>query len=208
MKKIFSIAPIALFIILTSFEAEAKTETTKTKIVIEGVKSKQYEINTSKSTIVWKGKAVTHSQTGNLSVNSGNFTLENNSVVSGTIEIDMTSLTVSSIPPESENNAKLVEHLKTDDFFNVAKFPTATLTITDGSDMNNIKANITIKGLTEEITFTLSSAKKNGVITLTSSLKIDRTKFDVTYSSGNFFENLGDHLIHDEFELNVTLVST
>ena len=73
--------------------------------------------------------------------------------------------------------------------------------------MNNIKANLTIKDVTEEITFALSSAEENGIITLTSSLKVDRTKFGVTYNSGNFFEDLGDYLVEDEFTLNVTLVS-
>ena len=37
-------------------------------------------------------------------------------------------------------------------------------------------------------------------------LTFDRTKYDVTYRSGNFFENLGDRLILDEVELVVDLV--
>ena len=73
--------------------------------------------------------------------------------------------------------------------------------------MSNVKANLTIKEVTEEITLALSTAEENGVVTLTSTLNIDRTKFGVTFNSGNFFENLGDHLINDEFTLNVTLAS-
>ena len=207
MKKLLIVAPIALFTVFTSCESEAKSEVAEIAVVAEIV-SKEYTLNILESTIAWKGEGATHGQAGNLLASSGNFTIENNNVVAGTVEIDMTSLTVSSIPAEEvEDNAKLVSHLTTGDFFDVTAFPTATLTITDGSDMNNVKANITIKDVTEEITFALSSAEENGIITLTSSLKIDRTKFGVTFNSGNFFENLGDHLINDEFTLDISLVS-
>ncbi len=207
MKKIFLIAPIALFTVLTSCEGETKTEVTEVAVVAENVESKDYVVNTLESTIEWQGEGIGHGHKGNLSINEGTFNVENDAVLEGTIEIDMTSLTVTDIPAEEEDNAKLVGHLTTEDFFNVAAFPTAVLTITDGSDMNNIKANLTIKDVTEEITFALSSAEENGIITLTSSLKVDRTKFGVTYNSGNFFEDLGDYLVEDEFTLNVTLVS-
>jgi len=207
MKKIFLIAPVALFTVLASCEGETKTEVAEVAIVAEHVESKEYIVNALESTVEWQGEGVGHGHKGNLSINRGKFIIENDNVVAGTIEIDMTSLTVTDIPVEDEENAKLVGHLTTEDFFNVTTFPTAVLTITDGADMNNIKANLTIKDVTKEVTFALSSAENNGLITLTTSLKIDRTKFGVTYNSGNFFENLGDYLIDDEFKLNVSLTS-
>jgi len=207
MKKIFLIAPVALFTVLTSCEGETKTEVTEIAVVAEHVESKEYVVNAAESTVEWQGEGVGHGHKGNLSIIEGKFTIENDAVVQGSIEIDMTSLTVTDIPVEEEENAKLVGHLTTEDFFNVEAFPTAVLTITDGADMNNIKANLTIKDVTEEVTFALSSAEENGVITLASSIKIDRTKFGVTYNSGNFFEDLGDYLIDDEFTLNVSLTS-
>lgn len=207
MKKIFLIAPVALFTVLTSCEGETKSETTEIAVVAENVVAKNYVLNTLESVVEWQGEGVGHGHKGNLSINKGKFIIENDAVTQGTLEIDMTSLTVTDIPVEEEENAKLVGHLTTVDFFNVAEFSTATLTITDGTDMNNIKANLTIKDVTDEVTFALSSAEENGVITLTSTLKIDRTKFGVTYNSGNFFQDLGDYLIDDEFTLNVTLVS-
>ena len=38
-----------------------------------------------------------------------------------------------------------------------------------------------------------------------SSLTFDRSKHNVRFNSGSFFENLGDKLILDEIELEVTL---
>ena len=34
---------------------------------------------------------------------------------------------------------------------------------------------------------------------------VDRTKYDMKFRSGNFFQNLGDTLIYNDFELNVTV---
>ena len=36
-------------------------------------------------------------------------------------------------------------------------------------------------------------------------LTIDRSKYDVRYGSGSFFDNLGDKTIYDNFELDVEL---
>jgi len=41
--------------------------------------------------------------------------------------------------------------------------------------------------------------------TAKASLKIDRTLYDIRYGSNNFFENLGDKAINNEFDLEVTL---
>jgi hypothetical protein len=39
----------------------------------------------------------------------------------------------------------------------------------------------------------------------TTNLSIDRTKYNVRYGSGSFFDNLGDKTIYDEFNLAINL---
>ena len=208
MKRIFLIAPIAIFTLITSCgDTEVKEVAEEVAEIAETVVAKDYIVSVENSVVEWSGEGVGHGHKGEIIVKAGKFTIENSNVVKGTIEIDMTSLTVTDIPVEEEDNAKLVGHLTTEDFFNVAEFPSAILTIVDGSDMKNVKARMTIKDVTEDITFALNSAEENGVVTLTSTIKIDRTKFGVTYNSGNFFEDLGDYLIDDEFTLNITLIT-
>ena len=41
----------------------------------------------------------------------------------------------------------------------------------------------------------------------TANIKIDRTKWDIIYKSGNFFKDLGDKIILDEIEFDVSLLS-
>jgi polyisoprenoid-binding protein YceI len=97
-------------------------------------------------------------------------------------------------------------HLKSDDFFGTEKFPTSKLDfklISDNNDGSyNVSADLTIKGITKPITFVIT-VKPN---TATTTLKINRTKYDIKYGSGSFFDNLGDKAIADDFDLTVNLV--
>jgi polyisoprenoid-binding protein YceI len=160
------------------------------------------KVDIKESTIVWKGEKVVGSHTGTIKLEEGYFEMENNELVGGLFTIDMKSITNTDL--DGENRAKLVGHLKSDDFFGVEKYPTATLIInsaTKNADGYIVKGDITIKGVTEPITFDLDMGEDFA----STKLKIDRTKFGVRYGSGSFFDNLGDKAIYDEFELEVTL---
>ena len=64
--------------------------------------------------------------------------------------------------------------------------------------------DLTIKGYTHEakVSFYAEEGSKNMI----AKLIFDRSKYNVRYGSGSFFENLGDKLILDDIELEVTLV--
>lgn len=206
MKKVFLILPIALLAFATSCGGDAETETHTEAIVAENVASKDYTVLTTESVVNWSAEGATHGHNGTIGIQSGSFSMKEDKIESGEIIIDMTSMIITDIE-DAEENAKLYGHLTTEDFFNIAEYTTATLVITDGSDMSNVKGNLTIKDVTEEITFSLSTADNNGKLTLTSKLSVDRTKYGITYNSGNFFENLGDYLIDDNFDLDITLIT-
>ena len=114
--------------------------------------------------------------------------------------------TINTTDLEGKGKANLDGHLKSDDFFGVEKFPTATLVIKSLGEKGNgvyaVTADLTIKGKTESIKFDLTVTGN----TASTTLKVDRTKYDITYKSGNFFSDLGDNIIYDEFELKVKLV--
>ena len=64
---------------------------------------------------------------------------------------------------------------------------------------------MTIKGITNPIEFKVVSQKKDGGMWFFANITVDRTKYDIRYGSGNFFDNLGDKTIFDEFKLKVSL---
>ncbi len=170
----------------------------------------KYTINNNKSTIKWHAEKVTGSHEGNVNVQSGILVFKNDKLTSGSFEIDMTTISCSDIE-NPEYNAKLVGHLKSDDFFSVDNNPTAKLVITSakhkGNNTYDIKAKMTIKNITKEIKFVAVLDNNNDIITGSADITIDRTEFDIKYGSGSFFDDLGDKAIYDNFDLKIKLVA-
>jgi polyisoprenoid-binding protein YceI len=100
---------------------------------------------------------------------------------------------------------RLEGHLKSDDFFSVDKFSEAILEFTTSSVQNsveyNIQGNLTIKGTTHPVDFTISFIDDHWK----ANLIFDRSKYDVRFRSGTFFENLGDKLIYDDIVIETDL---
>jgi polyisoprenoid-binding protein YceI len=109
------------------------------------------------------------------------------------------------MPAENEGNAKLVGHLKSADFFDVEKFPSAAFEITGLKD-NMLSGNLTIKGTKNNVSFPVTVSNEGDMMTLASeAFTIDRSKWNVKYGSKSFFDNLGDKFINDDIELKITI---
>jgi len=147
-------------------------------------------VNTQKSTVEWKANKVTGSHEGFINIKTANLTFDNDLLTGGGVTIDMSSINCTDLSGPYKN--KLEDHLNSCDFFNVSDYPTSTLVIKECSKVNENKytvfADLTIKNIIESIEF--EAELSNNVATAV--LDIDRTKFDIKYGSGSFFENLGD----------------
>lgn len=181
--------------------------------MIATTNAQNYTIDTKSTNVVWLGKKVTGEHTGNILVQEGVLETKGGAITGGKIVIDMSSMTNTDIESD-EYKGKLIGHLKSDDFFGVEKFPTATFAIKsvkpvkeDGAT-HHFVGDITIKGVTQPMTIPANVKIEGNNITATSSFDIDRSKFGVKYGSGSFFDNLGDNMIYDDFNLKVSLVGT
>lgn len=169
----------------------------------------KYTADPSATTVAWNAKKVTGEHSGFVKLAKGTLVSDGKNYTSGVFEIDMNSMTNTDM--QGEYMEKLLGHLKSDDFFSVAKFPTAKLeassfTLKSGNDYE-VKGKLTIKGITKDITFPATITSKDGVVNATATIKVDRTIYDIRYGSGKFFENLGDKAIYDDFTLVVKLVA-
>ena len=165
------------------------------------------EVNVEKSSIEWHGKKIGTKHDGFIQFKSGSFVLEGDRIVSGRFVADMTTITNTDLKDEGRNQ-RLVGHLKSDDFFGVQSYPTATFEVVESSEFANGKAtlsgDITIKNKTERISF---DVVKTGEA-YSAEVEVDRSKFDVRYGSKSFFNDIGDSAIDDIFKLKITIVAS
>ena len=174
-----------------------------------------YKVQPQLSTLGWEGKAVTHGHNGTMQFTGGDLQVRNNMVTGGTVTVDMKTMKATDIT-DAENHAKFVGHMTSDDFFGVATNPTSTFKITSikpiagakaDADNVTITGNMTIKGVTQSISFPAKAGVKNGVAAVSGKATIDRTKFGLKYGSKSFFSSIGDKAINDTFDLTFNVVA-
>ena len=159
----------------------------------------------SQSYLRWYGEELTgKTHFGNLSFKKAQINLQDGVITSGNFLVNMTSLTVEDL--SGGGKAKLTSHLKSDDFFSVEKHPEAILTITQKAKVENgvqsLVGELTIKGIHHPVEFTMTLGDNNSA---NAQLTFDRSKYEVRFRSGSFFENLGDKLILDDIKLEAKL---
>lgn len=169
------------------------------------------KIDTQNSSVQWKGYKVTGQHHGVVNIKSGELKFdESGTLIGGSFAIDMTTIT--NLDMSGSGKEKLEGHLKSDDFFGVANFPTAKFVITKAIPRGKpgeykIVGNITIKETTKEIKFDAKLAEAGNKVTAIADVRIDRSDFNVRYGSGSFFDGLGDKTIYDEFDLSIKLTA-
>jgi len=179
----------------------------------------KFVINLGDSKVNWTGKKPGGAHEGFVSLASGELKVDNNEIKGGSFVIDLTSIVNTDLKDEG-TNAKLVGHLKSADFFDVEKFPTARFEITKVTKLNGsaatgtpksthkIDGDLTMKGITKKVSFDASVNILNGKLTAASlPFTIDRTQWGVNYQSKSVFAELKDKFIDDEIALTVDLVT-
>lgn len=172
-------------------------------------------VDTSMSKIQWQGtKAlVNDSHTGSVEVKPSSFlTVEGDKVVGGEIVVDMTTIKNEDVK-DATYNAKLVDHLKSPDFFDVANHKEAKFTIKKGSVQPDGKmlfeGDLNIRGTTQPGKILATVTKEGNTWVATGKMDFDRTKFNIKYNSKDFFPNLvksgKDKVINNEINLTFTL---
>ncbi len=165
------------------------------------------EVDASASKLVYLAKKVTGEHTGEVKLAKGTLDFDKNVLKGGEFEIDMTSITNTDIA-DKDYHKKFIDHIVSDDFFGVEKFKTAKLVITSvtkekTADSYKVTGDLTIKGKSAPVTFDATATKAKA----SAKIMFDRTKYDIKYGSGKFFQGLGDKMINDEVQLSVELVA-
>ena len=158
----------------------------------------RYPITPEHSKIEFIGSKVTGSHNGSFQKFSGDINYTGDPTTSRVnITMDVNSITT--------DDPKLTEHLKTADFFDVAKFPQAKFESTaikaggDKGASHTITGNLTLHGVTKSVSFPATISATADAITVNSDFSINRKDFGINYAGA------ADNLIRDDVVLKLTI---
>lgn len=164
------------------------------------------KVDTALSYVKWTGRNLANNHFGVIAIKDGNISINHGKITDGNFTIDMNSIRCDDIKDKAANSM-LVSHLKSADFFETDRYPDAVFKITNagyfepenpGKPNYHITGEFTMKGITKEIEFVATAGwKENGTFYAQGVFEIDRTRWNVMYGSGRFFEKLGMHLVND-----------
>lgn len=174
------------------------------------METQTFEVLNGQSRIDWTGRKVTGAHNGIIAIQSGELKFNNGKLAGGSFVIDTTKIEILDVK-DPATNAQFAGHLASDDFFSSEQFPEASLKITAVEAKTAIRhaitGDLTIKGITHPIQFDLDISMQADNLIAAAKLSVERTKYNMKFRSGNFFQNLGDTLIYNEFELQVNLTA-
>lgn len=192
---------------------EAKTGDAVDVKKSEGV---EYTISKDESNLYWRGTKPAGEHTGTVDITEGKAVVMDGNLTGGMVVIDLNSIENEDL--SGDMNARLVGHLKSEDFFHVDEHPVASFTISgitekegveEGAPNFEITGNLTMRGVTKSITFPAwISVTGNTVKVKTDEFSIDRTLWGVNFKSKSVFAEFKDDFIGDminlKFDVNFT----
>jgi polyisoprenoid-binding protein YceI len=161
----------------------------------------KYQITSQNSKIEFVGSKVTGTEHGSF----GNFSGQVN--YAGAPENSRVNITIDMDSVQTDS-AGLEKHLKTADFFDVAKFPQATFVSTaikaggDKGASHTVTGNLTLHGVTKSVSFPATIAVTPDTATVDSSFSINRKDFGINYAGA------ADNVIRDNVVLTLHIRAT
>lgn len=173
-----------------------------------------YAVDTEASSIQWIGsKAAGSSHNGTLKLQGGELSLYQGNITGGNVTIDMNSINVEGL--DADGKGKLEGHLKSPDFFDTAKFPTASFKFGSTTPLTGdasgasqvVGGELTVKGIAKPIRIPFNYSFSDGKVIIESApFSIIRTEWGVQYKSG-ILGTIKDEIINDEIKLKLKLVA-
>lgn len=177
------------------------TATEAVPIATPATTGERYSISNDNSKIEFVGSKVTGSHNGSFQKFSGTIDYAGQPEKSQvSVNIDMNSV--------ETDTAKLTEHLKTADFFEVSKYPQATFQSTEikaGGEKggtHTVTGNLQLHGVTKSITFPATINVTGDAVTVDSTFAINRKDFGINYAGA------ADNLIRDDVVLTLKISGT
>ncbi len=206
-------------IVLTSCNTNEKKSTTKNaeKVTVTNTEStKQLHTIGKDSFVKWSASHLggVKQRFGKVFVKDATFWVTEGKLTNANVVMDLGSLTVESFPEGSKQTPKLESHLKSADFFNIEKFPTATFELVkieqaEGNFNSKITGNLTISGITKSITFNANVKASDEAVSIKSEdFTVNRADWNLTYHAKGSKGIPVDYLIADDIGFTINVSAT
>ncbi len=187
----------------TACDSGKKKQEKKKEQVVLSEKKKTIGFDTLESVVQWTGTMVgVYEHTGTLNFNNAVIVVQNGKIQHGRFIVDMTTMSATDEnynPEEGSTKNKLIQHLSSNDFFNVEEYPEATFEV-ESHTGTSITGNLTIRDQTHEETVKDVKIKEvNGNLEIHGKLTFDRQKYNVNW------QHPKDKVLADDIELKIIL---
>lgn len=177
-----------------------------------------YQVDPAQSEVKWVGaKEIGDSHNGTIAIQSGMVKVDAGKITDAELVINMDTIANEDVKDPGYNK-KLVDHLKADDFFNVAQYKTATFKMKTGQSVDassgkaELSGTLLIRDKSQPHVITLESVSiSDKTATASGKISFDRSKFDVKYNSKSFpnlFKVAADKIIKNEIDLTFKIAAT
>ena len=176
----------------------------------------KHDIDLKESFIEWSGRNLLNRHHGRIGLRSGSVTFVQGKLTGGEFVIDLNQI-VSFNLQGTDLHDVLIGHLKSDDFFDVERFPEARFLIrqakhiegaTAGHPNLEITGELSVKDVSAPITFLATAGvTPDGKCAAQAVLSFDRTQWNVIYGSARYFYRQGMHLVNDLIDLDIRTVT-
>ena len=169
--------------------------------------AKTYTVDVNQTSLRWKGMKVTGSHWGYVTMAEGLVIINGKNIIAGEFSVDLNSMTEEEMG-DSPWKIKLLNHLKSDDFFDVTNHPVVRFKLTRATFNQGafkFKGDMTIRGITHPVEFPAVVRFSDQGPSATGQIVIDRTNYNMKYRSGKYFPDVGDKMIYDEFTIDFSV---
>lgn len=183
-------------------------------VVEMALKDGLYVVDSAASRLEWTARNLSGRHNGTIAVSGGEFVVKNGLPAGGGVALDMESVANLDLKDEGYNRM-LVSHLKSEDFLDVANYPSAVYAI-DGSEhlpeasssslVYRVNGSLELKGVRKNLPLAAEVVPQpDGQIKVRMLCDLDRTQWGILYGSGRFFGKLGMHLVNDVVTIELFL---
>jgi polyisoprenoid-binding protein YceI len=217
MKKTILLAGTVMFLFTACNQAPeadkaATTEKQEAAVTADGV---TFAADLTASNVDFTGTKPTGKHTGAFKLQSGEVTVKDGKLTAGNFVINIGSMVITDA--DTAGASKLKGHLLSPDFFDAAKYGTATFEISGVEVYDSVKiksllagathiisGNLKLKDSTKNISFPAKVSVAENSITAVADFNIDRSQWGLSYGND---KSLGDRFIRPEVNLKLNIAA-